>query len=485
MCEALADAVSGGDLGELRFLLGAGVSVNTPFPDGMYPLNVALMSGHEHIARELIHAGANIDSEDSFRIDESCRHPVHYAASGNCLGCLEVILQHGVDVDACDYVDATPLHHAAANGHLAVTAFLVDSGCDVNHCSKSGRSALWKAAQAGHIEVVKYLLEAGTDVNIQNKVSATVLFDLVKDYKYLLIAEYLLQNGLKVHKMDLVGNTALHVASSVGQTECVKLLLSHGADVDAVNEHGNTALHNAATHDKVHTTTVLLNHGACYSLLNIARQSPLYMAMLHKHHRTVALLWAAGARLSHKEHVMYQRFEVSRFQAKEDFYSWACTLFHSPLSLSGLCRTVIRDCLLPSPGEVLGLPIPNVTKQFLLLQDLLDLDLSDSDSSSDSSSRWMKVVGKQCHLAVFTRNTTLVHGFLRQTFIINKDFWYNFAWLVAFGQPVRGHVWKFLLNNMDILDGLNFKSSIWNLFEDWVPTDFIYGCPTLIRATET
>lgn len=41
-----------------------------------------------------------------------------------------------------------------------------------------------------------------------------------------------------IERLDPCGRTALHVAVSLGRTECVKLLLDHHANANATNKQG-------------------------------------------------------------------------------------------------------------------------------------------------------------------------------------------------------------------------------------------------------
>ena len=59
--ETLYEAIVTGNVPEVHFLLGAGLGVNTPFNDGLYPLTVAVMHGREDVALCLMEAGALIN----------------------------------------------------------------------------------------------------------------------------------------------------------------------------------------------------------------------------------------------------------------------------------------------------------------------------------------------------------------------------------------------------------------------------------------
>ena len=56
--ETMYEAIITGNETEVRFLLEAGLGVNTPFSDGLYPLTVAVMHGREAVAQCLVEGGA-------------------------------------------------------------------------------------------------------------------------------------------------------------------------------------------------------------------------------------------------------------------------------------------------------------------------------------------------------------------------------------------------------------------------------------------
>ena len=58
------------------------------------------------------------------------------------------------------------------------------------------------------------------------------------------------------------GSTALHHASVMGHTECMKLLVMANAPVDALTQWKETSLHLAAMHSHGEAVAVLLEAGA-------------------------------------------------------------------------------------------------------------------------------------------------------------------------------------------------------------------------------
>ena len=72
------------------------------------------------------------------------------------------------------------------------------------------------AARNGHIEIVKYLIENGADAN-------TALIEAARE-GHIEIAKHLIENGADINAVDVLGRTALELATKRGHTETVKLL---------------------------------------------------------------------------------------------------------------------------------------------------------------------------------------------------------------------------------------------------------------------
>jgi hypothetical protein len=86
-----------------------------------------------------------------------------------------------------------------------------------------------------------------------------------------------IENGMDVNtRHDIYGATALSMAATYGQAECVQLLIDLGADVNQPNKDGSTPLHSAAFFGRVEISALLLAHGADWSARNEAGDTPLH-----------------------------------------------------------------------------------------------------------------------------------------------------------------------------------------------------------------
>ena len=245
-------------------------------------------------------------------------------------GDLEAIKQHianGVDINALHF-DMPPLTWAAMMGQTQAVELLLQHGADVNGRNRDNNTALHLAMFLGRAETAELLLKSGADVTARNDDGATpietlgVPWEMTKmlsefmgveleqeqveagkakiremlsaDAKFavetppnaennstdLWLSQAAFTGDLKAVKRALAdgadpntkdpqsGSTVLVNASLMGHTKVVALLLENGADVNARSQDGGTALHAAAFLGRVETVKLLLDKGADRVLRN-------------------------------------------------------------------------------------------------------------------------------------------------------------------------------------------------------------------------
>jgi ankyrin repeat protein len=154
-----------------QFLREHGAIVNAPIGSifGLSELALAVQIRNPAIVRELLDAGANVNS-----LPAECegRTALQAAAGGlfENTDIVQLLLERGADVNALSAREngTTALGAAAGHGHFQVALILLKAGADVN--TEFGHpdqiTALVMAASWGRLDVVHLLLKAGADLHL-------------------------------------------------------------------------------------------------------------------------------------------------------------------------------------------------------------------------------------------------------------------------------------------------------------------------------
>jgi ankyrin repeat protein len=185
--------------------------------------------------------------------------PVLHAALYGDVALLQLVAEHGGDINAADHAGATALMLAA--GDLAKVQWLVEHGAQVNVRSTLERTPLLIAStQAGNAPVVKFLLKSGAKVTDRDRFGETVLTSAAKCGDVTLI-EALIAAGADVRRGGgFMGRTPLESAAEMGHFEALVCLLKHGAADD--RKSLNASLFNACVRGPTEAVRLLLAHGA-------------------------------------------------------------------------------------------------------------------------------------------------------------------------------------------------------------------------------
>ncbi|KAM5221961.1 ankyrin repeat and SOCS box protein 12 [Ctenodactylus gundi] len=133
--------------------------------------------------------------------------PLRLAASYGHLGCLQVLLAHGADVDSLDVKAQTPLFTAVSHGHLDCVRVLLEAGACPGGSIYNNCSPVLIAARDGAGAILQELLGHGAEVNVKAK--------------------------LPVWSSNMATCSGpLYLAAVYKHLDCFRLLLLHGADPD-------------------------------------------------------------------------------------------------------------------------------------------------------------------------------------------------------------------------------------------------------------
>ena len=83
-----------------------------------------------------------------------------WAAWSNSLRILDLLVVHGADPHAVNYMGANAAHWAAAAGHLDVCVYLYELGVDFLLTDRAGKTPMEYAAEYNRQDVLDWMLRA-------------------------------------------------------------------------------------------------------------------------------------------------------------------------------------------------------------------------------------------------------------------------------------------------------------------------------------
>jgi ankyrin repeat protein len=270
----------------LGLLLEAGADADSPNPDGQTALMAVARTGRLEAARVLLEHGASIDAREAW----GGQTALMWASARRHPEMMELLIAHGADVDArstnrdyqrhvtaegrpksLDSGGFTPLLYAARENCVACVEVLLQHGADINLPDPDGVSPLHVAIMNANWDLASHLMQAGGDVNQWDIFGATPLFTSVGNYTQtdggrgsidplnqtdgLTIVQMLLERGANPNMQlffrpadvrgatNTRGSTPLIRAANAGDMDMVRLLLEHGADPTLYMADRQTPIH--------------------------------------------------------------------------------------------------------------------------------------------------------------------------------------------------------------------------------------------------
>ncbi|KAM4733182.1 ankyrin repeat and SOCS box protein 12-like [Anableps anableps] len=131
--------------------------------------------------------------------------PLRTAAALGHPRCLELLLEHGAEIDILDVKAQTPLFTAVSGKHLDCVVTLLKAGADPNGSQYNNCSPVLTAAREGDVDILRELLRFGAEVDVRPKVPEWA------------------SNATACRG-------PLYISAVYGHLGCFKLLLLHGAN---------------------------------------------------------------------------------------------------------------------------------------------------------------------------------------------------------------------------------------------------------------
>lgn len=303
-----------------RLLIGRGASfVGMETSSEGSPLHKASKDGDVEFVAFLLEQGINVD----FRSGYNQQTALHMA--GNT-AVVDLLLEHGADVNAVDNHGDSPLHVAR---ELEIVTLLLDKGAEVDSLGGNNESLLRSAVVARDQDLVLLLLNRGADLgpHIDSPRTLSLYNKAIKDGNYELV-NALMDSGVKTHisqseyrcyrsdndiefafypplliaiESGLIGmvellldrgagvnslyknedryssNTSpLYASVEAGHVEIIDLLLQRGADISFRDNNGLTLLHIAPN---IQVAALLVERGLDVNVIDgIKEMTPLHIA---------------------------------------------------------------------------------------------------------------------------------------------------------------------------------------------------------------
>ncbi|WP_257283508.1 ankyrin repeat domain-containing protein [Endozoicomonas sp. SESOKO1] len=233
----------------LKTLLNRGIDPNIttidPSTHEQYiPLLMAAKNSNYRICKALLDHGADPQAHDHNHW--TALHWATWQVDQQSVMLLKCLLDHGVDINACNSMGRTPLCNAVISNVLPAVNILLDEGANPNIPDNDGRTPLDHAVSRGRTNMVDDLLAHGANPdtpgdNLDEIGRSSALYEALRGQR-IDILDMLLAYGANPNKVSKQGDTPLHLAIEKSNPTCVDMLLAHGANPNIRNQSCQTAL---------------------------------------------------------------------------------------------------------------------------------------------------------------------------------------------------------------------------------------------------
>lgn len=281
----LCNVIERRDLKKVLDFISEGANVNACDHTGMFPLQIAIKKESKEIIEELIHKGADVDSE------VHNKKLVEYAMEESNIDIVKLLLEKGATIKFHNNNEENILRYLIKNGMLELLQSIIE-GININFQTKDGHTLLIMAAEEGQLEIVKFLCNMGINVNARSSRNSTALHFAIGNSSApkLEIVQFLIDNGAEIDVENSFGYTPLQNALYNNNFEVAKFLIEKGADVNRIyiNTHyarqrlGGTLLHWACrNYNSDQVMKFLIKNGANINATENDCRTPLCLLVKH------------------------------------------------------------------------------------------------------------------------------------------------------------------------------------------------------------
>jgi len=196
---------------------------------------------------------------------------------------------------------AYPIHIAAGLESPRLLQFLLRLGVDPYLKTNNQLSAFFVASALGRDENIKLLLKAGSQTSGFQLKSLTPLHAAAFNQHAGTMDLLLKRTGANKGASGPGGLTVLHIVSSAGDLEGIKVLLRHRVDLYQTDDQGRSAFMHASLQGKQEAMMLLLKNKADIDQANNQGRTALHEALLAHNNEVACFLIDNGASLHIKD----------------------------------------------------------------------------------------------------------------------------------------------------------------------------------------
>ncbi|RWS05653.1 Death-associated protein kinase 1-like protein [Dinothrombium tinctorium] len=156
-------------------------------------------------------------------------------------------------------------------------------------------AAIFAAIEDGNLDGIKELLQISrVDLNLPNKHGETAVH-IASGLGQFEILKFLHSKGANIHLVDNHGDSTIYWSARQGHTHIIRFLYEHGVNVDLKNKIGETAIHVAARYGQAEAIEQLCRCGANINAIDDHGETALHIAVWHGFPKIVHVLGDIGA----------------------------------------------------------------------------------------------------------------------------------------------------------------------------------------------
>ncbi|XP_048247528.1 uncharacterized protein LOC124148073 [Haliotis rufescens] len=314
-------ACLGGNMTIVQHLLSES-NINQRGMNGMTPIMVAAVKGHESVFDFLESKGADLSLADTTgnsllnlacwggnmtivqhllpdsNINQRGRNgstPIMVAAVFGHKSVFDFLESEGADLSLADTTGNSLLHLTCVGGNMTIVQHLL-SDSNINQRGMNGCTPIMVAAVNGHKSVFDFLESEGADLSLVDTDDNSLL-NLCCAEGNMTIVQHLLSES-NINQRGMKGRTPIMVAAFKGHNLVFNFLEPEGADLSLVDTDGNSLLHLACVGGNMTIVQHLLLSDSNINQRGMNGWTPIMFAAFQGHKSVLDFLESEGADLS-------------------------------------------------------------------------------------------------------------------------------------------------------------------------------------------